>query len=38
MRKNDLLYIMNPNCGGFKKADPVVEALREKDIKSQLWM
>ena len=24
---NDLFYIMNPNCGWCKKADPVVEAL-----------
>ena len=26
-KKNDLLYIMNPNCGWCKKADPVVEEL-----------
>jgi glutamine synthetase len=25
--KHDLLYIMNPNCGWCKKADPVVEEL-----------
>lgn len=25
--KHDLFYIMNPNCGWCKKADPVVEAL-----------
>lgn len=27
--KSDLLYIMNPNCGWCKKADPVVAALIE---------
>ena len=26
-KKTDLLYIMNPNCGWCKKADPVVEEL-----------
>ena len=27
--KHDLLYIMNPNCGWCKKADPVVEELKK---------
>ena len=28
--KHDLIYIMNPNCGWCKKADPVVESLIKK--------
>jgi len=30
--KSDLLYIMNPNCGWCKKADPVIEEMREQGI------
>ena len=26
-KKQDLLYVMNPNCGWCKKADPVVSDL-----------
>ena len=28
-KKQDLLYIMNPNCGWCKKSDPVVDELRK---------
>ena len=28
-KKSDLLYIMNPNCGWCKKADPVVDELKK---------
>lgn len=28
-KKSDLLYIMNPNCGWCKKADPVVDELNK---------
>ena len=32
-KKSDLLYIMNPNCGWCKKADPVVEELVKEGYK-----
>lgn len=32
-KKTDLLYIMNPNCGWCKKADPVVEELKKDGYK-----
>ena len=30
--QSDLLYIMNPQCGWCKKADPVIEEMKEQGI------